>query len=233
MAAPKAARLSNALALCSAALRVAYATAFLEARAALDPTNDSDRAASPIQHAGDLRRAALEFVALLPDLRAPKHPLAANRRALVVRHLLAVTDADPGDSSPVRYPEPAAPRTGPLQPLTSVSHLCTAALCAGWEISECVHMWARVDLGSFSHSGRTFLPGPRTPQSPTRDWSATEVRTLPASTSHEPIFVFISHGQIVALNSESRLRSRQTDPSGASPLSLTDLPSPSRCKLVE
>jgi hypothetical protein len=40
VSAPKAARLQNALVLFSAVLRVAYATAFLEALTALDPAND-------------------------------------------------------------------------------------------------------------------------------------------------------------------------------------------------
>ena len=218
------ARLQNAVTLCSASLRVAYATAFLEARAALDPASNLDDTCNSISHAGTLRSATLEYAALLPKLHLPLHPCIAQRRASVASQLRAVADGGPGDPAPTRFPEPLPLSTSALQPLASISHLCTGALCAGWEIAECVHMWARVDLGSFSASGRTFIPGPRTPQSPSRDWAAVEVRTIPSSPGKEPIHIFISTGQIVAITSGDSLRVKSKGPAGTSLPSLCSLP---------
>jgi hypothetical protein len=222
--APKAARLNNALALCTSTLRVAYATAFLEARAARDPSRDADGALGPIAHATDLRGAALDFLALLPSLSASKHPHAGSRRALISAQLLSVTDSCPGESAPATVPEPLPLRTRSLEALGSSSHLCTAALCAGWEIADGVQMWAQVDLGSFSASGRTFIPGPRSPQAPARDWDATEVRTIPATPGGAPVHVYISYGQIVAITSSARLRTSTPPAAGAPARSLLSLP---------
>ena len=98
MATPKVARLQNAVTLCSASLRVAYATAFLDARAALDPANNLDDASVSISHACSLRSATLEYAAMLPSLHLPRHPCIAQRRTSVANQLRAVADGGPGES---------------------------------------------------------------------------------------------------------------------------------------
>jgi hypothetical protein len=70
---------------------------------------------------------------------------------------------------PVPAPLPQeAPPTGSaiLEPFEHTLHLFLASLSAGWSLEDSLMLWAPIDLGSYSRSGRTFFPGPSTPQSP-------------------------------------------------------------------
>jgi hypothetical protein len=78
-------------------------------------------------------------------------------------------------------------------------------------------LWAPVDLCSYSRSGRTFFPGPRTPQSNSRDWAPTTVRSVTRAPSESPLSVYTSHGQICAVVSATRLRPNQVRPPQAVP----------------
>ena len=188
--APKVARLQNALSLFASSVRVAYATAFLEARAALDPNLDSDRAQVPIAAAASLRGLALEFVAALQSATPSRHPHAKSRLELVTSQLRAVTGPGPEEAFPAQIPEPVPRDPGALQSFEHATHMCLAALCDGWEVEECVQMWAQVQHGTFSKSGRTFIPGPRTPQSTGRDWPHTEVRTISRALGEAPVSIY-------------------------------------------
>jgi len=161
--APKVARLQNALSLFASSVRVAYATALLEARAALDPNLDSDCALEPVAAAASLRGSALEFVAALTASAPSRHPHAKRRLDLVTSQLRAVTGPGPEESFPALTPEPVARGPCALQSFERATHMFLAALCDGWEVGECVQMWAQVLHGTFSKSGRIFIPGPRTP----------------------------------------------------------------------
>ena len=178
LTAPKAARLTNAATLLTSSIRVAYASAFLEEREALKADADSDRAVEPVQRAIALRADALEFLALLPLAQVCKHPHSQSRLASLALHIRSVTGPPPDHAQPAPTPERAP--TGPkaLIQFEHSSHMCVAALCAGWEPAECTNMWARAQLGFYSKSGKTFFPGPRTPQSAERDWPSTEVRFI-------------------------------------------------------
>ena len=85
-------------------------------------------------------------------------------------------------------------------------------------------MWARAQVGSFSKSGKTFFPGPRTPQSSTRDWASTEVRSITRAPGEPPVAVYVSHGQICAIACVASLRIRAVTRSGESAPSLISLP---------
>jgi hypothetical protein len=222
--APKVARLQNALSLFASSVRVAYATAFLEARAALDPNLDSDRALEPIAVAAALRGLALEFVAALTTSTPSRHPHAKSCLDLVTSQLHAVTGPGPEESFPALTPEPVPRGPGALQSFEHATHMCLAALCDGWEVGDCVQMWSQVQHGTFSKSGRTFIPGPRTPQSPGHDWSHTEVRTISRALGEASVSIYVSYGRIVAITSASKLRTRAATRAGTSPPSLHDLP---------
>ncbi len=68
-------------------------------------------------------------------------------------------------------------------------------------------------------------PRSPTPQSPSRNWTTTEVRTIPPSPGEAPVHVYVSYGQIIALVSPKKLRVRLRLVPGATPLTLSDLPS--------
>ena len=228
LSAPRIARLRNALSLFTSSVRVAYATAYLETRAVLSPGTDSDRGVSAAAAATTLRAHALAFIACLAQAPPRKdHPQEPARRDLVIAQIRSVTsparDSDP--PPPSLTPDPVPNRPGPRAPFSHSTHLCLAALCSGWEVAETTQMWARVESGTFSADGRTFIPGPLTPQSPSRDWTTTEVRTISPSPGEAPVHVYVSYGQIVALVSPKKLRVRPRHAPGATPLTLSDLPS--------
>ena len=225
LTAPKQGKLRNSLSLFTSSVRVAYATAFLEARAALDPGADSERADKPIARAAALRGDALEFQHALAGQPRSRHSGAATRVTLVSDQIRAVAGPGPDEDFPRLVPEPHLVTPGPLRPFGHASHMCLAALCNGWEMDETVRMWARVQHGTFSRSGRTFIPGPRTPQSLGRDWSATEVRTISRALGESPVSIYISHGSIVAIVAGTPLCSRPATRAGTNPPSLLDLPS--------
>ena len=223
--APKQGKLRNSLSLFTSSVRVAYATAFLEARAALDPGTDSERADKPIASAAALRGDALEFQSALARLPRGRHPGAVARLALVTNQVRAVAGPGPEENFPHLVPEPHLTTPGPLRLFEHASHMCLAALCDGWEVDETVRMWARVQQGTFSPSARTFIPGPRTPQSLGRDWSATEVRTISRALGESPVCIYISQGSIIAIVAGTPLCSRPATRAGTKSPSLLDLPS--------
>ena len=225
LAAPRLAKLRNALSLFTASARVAYATAFLEARAALSPEADSERADAPIARATALRADALEFQHALAQTPRVRHPCASARAALVDEQIRSIAGPGPEADAPRLLPEPPLRAPGPLELFEHASHMCMASLCDGWEMDQTVRMWARVQLGTFSKSGRTFIPGPRTPQSPERDWAHTETHTITRALGESPVCIYISHGEIVAIVAGAPLRTRPATRAGASPPSLLDLPS--------
>ena len=222
--APKVARFNNAVALFTSAIRVAYAAAFLEAREALKPESDSDRADIPIQRAICLRTEALEFLALTRTFKVRKQPHVQTRLASLAQQIRSVTGPGPEATGPLPVPEPAPRSPLALTQFEHASHMCVAALSAGWEPAECTTMWARVQLGSYSSSGKSFFPGPRTPQSSAHDWSSVEARLITRAPGESPVAVYVSHGQICAIVSESPLRGKTRKSSGAKPPSLTSMP---------
>jgi hypothetical protein len=102
--------------------------------------------------------------------------------------------------------------------------MCLAAISSGWSVSESISLWSQTDLGHYSPSGRTFNPGPHTPQTPTRDWSNTEVRSLVRAPGEAPLSVYISFGRICAIASSGKIRIHRRHPHAARPPSLTEIP---------
>ena len=225
LTAPRVARLNNALSLHTASIRVNYATAFLEVRAALAPGGDSDRAAPAIATAAAARVLTATFLATLQTTPTPRHAFAPRRLTLIREQLAAVIGPGPEDDFTQLTPERTRHTPGPLAPFEHTTHMCLAALCDGWEIEECVRMWARIHTGTFSLSGRTFRPGPYRAHAEDYDWSSIQVRTISRALGEAPVSIYISHGQIVAITAGSRLRTRSSRPTGAPSLSLNDLPS--------
>ena len=164
--APRIARLRNALSLHTASLRVDYATAFLEARAALAPGGDSDRADPAIAAAASARALTAEFLAALLATPTPRHKYAPKRIDTIRESLVAVIGPGPEDDFSPHTPEITRHVPGPLPAFEHTTHMCMAALCDGWEVDECIRMWAQVHTGTFSRSGRTVSGPART--GPTR-----------------------------------------------------------------
>ena len=203
---------------------MAYASAFLEEREALKADADSDRAAEPVQRAIALRADALEFLALLPLAQVCTHPHSQSRLASLALHIRSVAGPPPDHAQPAPIPERAPTRPKALIQFEHSSHMCVAALCAGWEPAECTNMWARAQLGSYSASGKTFFPGPRTPQSTERDWHSTEVRLISRAPGEAPVGIYISQGQICAITCSKPLRISSAKNPGTPPPSLITLP---------
>jgi hypothetical protein len=225
VSAPRVARLRNALSLFTSSARVAFATAFLDTRASLTAGSDPDQAARSVADATTIRSLARAFASNISPEHPPRPVSSLPRTRMILDQLHAVAGAGPTAPSSALIPELVRQSPGILQPFEHSTHMCLASMCAGWDLGESALMWARVQHGTFSPSGRTFFPGSRTPQSPSRDWAATEVRTLPRAEGEAPICIYVSFGQIVAIVSTQTLRIRSTVRSGSSPLSLHDLPS--------
>lgn len=225
VSAPRIARLRNALSLHTASLRVNYATAFLEVRAALAPGGDSDRIAPAIDSAAAARVLTATFLAATHTAPTPRFAHAPSRLDLIRSQLAAVVGPGPEDDFTPLIPERTRHTPGPLASFEHTTHMCLAALCDGWEIEECTHMWARISTGTFSPSGRTFRPGPHRVHAEDHDWPSIQVRTISRALGEAPVSIYISHGQIIAITAGARLRARSSRPTGAPPLSLSDLPS--------
>ena len=223
---PRVATFNNAASLYAAAIRVACASAFLEARAAAAPGADRDRATAAADRASALRAEAAALVAalaLVTSARARAQTLAQARSARLSTLLLGVLGPTPASASVHLIPEPPPRRPGALVAFEHSSHMCMAALSAGWDLADALHLWSQVDLGRFSESGRTFLPGPATPQSIPRDWAATEVRHISRSPGEAALSVYISGNQVCAIVSSKPLRIRRT--AQGARLQIHDLPS--------
>jgi hypothetical protein len=65
---------------------------------------------------------------------------------------------------------------------------------------------APVQLGSFSSSGLSFYPGPRTPQPVPFDWLQCEVRTFERAPGEAPVCVYLLRDTIRAITSAKPLR---------------------------
>jgi hypothetical protein len=108
LSAPRIARLRTALSLFTSPVRVAYATAYLENRAALSPGTDSDRGVSAAAAATTLRAHALAFIACLAQ--APPrtdHPQEPARRDLVIAQIRRAPTIT-GHPRPARGSHPSA-----------------------------------------------------------------------------------------------------------------------------
>lgn len=223
LSARKVARFTNAMSMYSARAKVAYGAAFLEARAAAAPGADQSRAQLAAELAASRRREACDLEALTNTSAIPCDRRHKGRLAALSVALAALSGSDRDDSAGSRLPDPAPIGPGALVPFPHTSHMCLAALGAGWELHECLQIWAQVDLGSFSKNGKTFFPGPRTPQSQPPVWSTLEVRSLLLAPGESPVHVYMSHGAIVAITSSHPLRlSAQVRP--VTPVGLHDLP---------
>ena len=99
-----------------------------------------------------------------------------------------------------------------------------ASLAAGWSLSESISLWAPVHSGSFSASGKSFYPGPRTPQQQPTDWAECEVRSFPRGPGEPVVHIHTLRGSIRAITASASLRvTRPARPGRAR--SLSDLPS--------
>ena len=223
LSARKAARFANALSIYSARVKVAYGAAFLEARGAAAPGADQIRATHAAELAANLRQEASALEALAKASAIPCDKRHRSRLDALKLALAALSGSGSRDSEDHRTPDPTPTGPGPLVPFPHTSHMCLAALGAGWELHECLQMWAQVNVGSFSTNGKSFFPGPRTPQSPTRDWASHEVRSLLLAPGEHPVHVYVSHGSIIAVTSDHPLRPSDKVRT-AKPLSLEDLP---------
>jgi hypothetical protein len=116
---------------------------------------------------------------------------------------LAIGPDSTDQTAPI-LPDPCARCTGPLVSFEHSSHMCLASISSGWSVSDSISLWSQTDLGHYSPSGKTFYLGPHTPQTPTRDWSNTEVRSLARAPGEAPLSVYISHGRICAIASSGK-----------------------------
>jgi hypothetical protein len=197
LSAPRIARLRNALSLFTSSVRVAYATAYLETRATLSPGTDSDRGASAAVAATTLRAHALDFIACLAQATPRKgHPQEPARRDLVITQIQSVTspapDSDPPPSS-LLAPQTLSPIGPAPAPHSPTAPTCVSLPYVVVAVTRATQMWARVEPGTYSEDDSTFIPGPLTPQSPSRDWTTTEVRTISPSPGEAPVPTSTSH----------------------------------------
>ena len=221
---PKVAAFNNAVSLYTASIHVACAAAFLEAHAACAPGADQGRAAGASAHADTLRSEAVAFHAALSRMPRPRSPTLAHARSTRLQaSILGVIGGAPTRDLPLPVPETAPVTPGALVPFEHSSHMCMAALSAGWSLHDALALWAPVHLGSFSTSGRTFFPGPRTPQSLPVTWSDVEARAITRAPGEAPLAVYVRQGRVLAIAAGTSLRVRR----GATrnPSSLVDLPS--------
>ena len=180
-----AARFANAVSMYSAGIKVAFGTAFLDALRAVTPGADRTLADLSAQSAADLRREACDLEALAVASAIPCDPRHKGQLVTLQRALAALSGSGVTEAPDPRLPDAAPMGPGALVPFAHTSHMCLAALGAGWEMRECLQLWSQVNLGSFSSNGKSFFPGPRTPQSTPRSWSSIEVRSpLPAPGEH-------------------------------------------------
>ena len=226
VSARKVARFANAVSTYSARIQVAFGTAFLEARRAAAPGADRTLADMSVQSAADLRREACELESLVVASAIPCDLRHQGRLVTLQRALAALSGSGVVEDATTRLPDPVPTGSGALVPFAHTSHMCLAALGAGWEMHECLRLWSQVHLGSFSSNGKSFFPGPRTPQSALRAWTSLEVRTLLHAPGEHPVSVYVSHGAIIAITSDHPLQtSASSQVSRSPPLGLCDLPS--------
>ena len=161
----------------SSSRRVAYAPAFLKARAALVPQGDSDRARLAAASAASARAEAAE----LPRRHAPACPSTRMHHSKQTPSRIkvrAVTGPCSEEDFLALTPERITHLPCPLASFEHLTHMCLAAPCGGREMEECLALWARAQTGTFSSPSRTFRPGPFCFYSKEYDWSSIEVRTI-------------------------------------------------------
>ena len=216
-------RFRNALTSYTASVRVACATAFLEARLASAAGSDTDAARSAAAAAEAARATAHEILHACPAAATRINRKYAHRMALLSTALLAILGPDSQPSPPPAQPERLPAHTAPLHLFEHASHMFIASLAAGWPLSNALSLWAPVQSGSFSASGKTFMPGPRTPQQPQLDPAECEVRSFPRGPGEPVVGVYILRGSIRAITSSASLRVAK-QPRARDALSLADLP---------
>ena len=210
MTTPKVASFNNAVSLYTASIHVACAAAFLAAHAACAPGADHGQADSAAAHAATLRLQASALHAALARVPRARPASLANLRSVRLQALiLGVIGGASARDLPLPVPEPAPVTPGALVTFEHSSHMCMAALSAGWALPDALALWAPVHLGSFSASGRTFFPGPRTPQSLPDNWTDAEVRAITRAPGEAPLAVYIRHGRVIAIASGTSLRVRR------------------------
>jgi hypothetical protein len=223
LVAKKPQRFRNATTAFLASIDIACAAAFLAAHSATAP--GADQSAS-ILALGIAEQARVEARALSTILSAAGPHLpdrATPRLAAFLQTLAATIGTVPSESPPHLPTHPMTPGTAALQPFPHASHMCIASLHAGWPLAEAIDLWAHVHLGTFSKNGKSFYPGPRTPQQGPPDWASCQVRSFPRAPGEAPICIYSSLGSIRVITSDSSLRIDR--PAGhGTPHTLTDLP---------
>ena len=187
-------RFRNATTAYIASIHVACAAAFLEARAAIAPGADHASADTARTVAEQARALAQDLSATL-TAAAPHLPSRAVARLAAFLQTLALTIglAPTLDTDPLPV-HPMPMDTTPLQPFPHASHMCIASLHAGWPLAEALTLWAHVHSGTFSKNGKSFYPGPRTPQQAPPDWTLCQVRSFPRAPGEAPICVYSLNG---------------------------------------
>ena len=218
-------RFSNAVSSYLATVRVSCAAAFLSARQDLTPGADCSlplSAASAAEAALDTARALLQACPSAAQRIHPKYAARLTRLASALHSVLGPVTPPP--AAPRITPERLPAHTAPLLAFEHTSHLFMASLAAGWPLRDALALWVPVGSGSFSDSGKSFYPGPRTPQQPPMDWSLCEVRSFPRGPNEPVICAFILRGILRAITSSASLRTTRTA-LPASGRALSDLPS--------
>jgi hypothetical protein len=208
----------------TASIDVACAAAFLETRRAVAPSADQTHSLAARATAEAARAKARDVACIFSDAGPELRPGYRPRLVRFLQSLASTlgTTEEPA-SAPTLSPEALPRDTAALQSFAHASHMFVASLHAGWPLAEALALWPPVQLGSFSKNGKTFYPGPRTPQQSFPDWSQYEVRTFPRAPGEAPITIHIQGGTIRAITSSSSLRVAQATTSGT-PRHLADLP---------
>ena len=217
-------RFRNASSAYTASVDLVCAAAFLEARQAVAPGSDHGPAQAAERAAADVRAQARTVHMALTAARPDLHPRAAPRLATFLPTLASVAGAQPLEEPGRAIPmDPLPHHTACLQPFPHSSHMFLASLHAGWDLSEALALWSPVQLGSFSKHGKTFYPGPRTPQQGPFDWTQCQVRSFPRAPGEAPVCVFSLAGSIRAISSTASLQVAAPK-SAPSRLGLANLP---------
>jgi hypothetical protein len=182
MSSPRVARLRNALSIFTSSARVAFATAFLETRAALLPGSDPDQAARAVTDAATLRSLALALSSAISSERKVNSVHALPRTRMILDQLSTVAGPGPAAPGQVFSPECVRQSPGILQPFEHSTHMCLASMCAGWDIGESALMWVRVQNGTFTplvapSSPALALPSPHPATGPLPRYAPSLART--------------------------------------------------------
>ena len=184
-------RVNNALTTYSASVRVACAAAFLEARLAQPAGSNQGAAVSAAAAAESALVLARSMLAACPAAASRIYARFVGRVAHLTSALRNILGPCPDAMQPHSTPEPLARQTAPLHLFEHSSHMFIASLATGWSLSDAISLWAPVQSGSFSASGKSFYPGPRTPQQQPTAWAECEVRPFPRGPGEPIVHVHI------------------------------------------